>query len=370
MKALTRAAVGLAAVGALILPLAGSANAAAPTKVDPIVAAAAIAKRYMQPPTKISQTIPLKVKAPSGKSIIFMQSGISGTVLIMNGVEAAAKVLGWKFQSINYDRANPADLQKGLLNALAFKPDAVITAGANPDLYGASVIQAYAEAKVPIVVGSQCPLIAKVPLFKGSNLCVGEEIQGKAFANWFIADSKGTGKALFQNLPSIPVLTTFVTAFRTEVAAKCPDCVVDVFETTLAQIGANQLIPALVNQLRSAGTYGYVFLDNAQWGSVALSNQLEAAGIGNIKVGGRSGDASALTYLQQGKQAAWTFQSYEVAGMANVDSVLRILTGSSGIDKNAIPPFQILTPANAKSISNPYLLPANNLQQYMRIWKR
>ena len=384
MRSTIRGAVGLMAAGALVLAVTGTAVAQTPAQaggtapssvgaanVDPVLAAGAIANRYMQAPTRINQTVPLKVTAPKGKSIIMLQSGIPGTVLIGAGVEAAAKELGWNFQSINYISSNPADMQKAMLNALASKPDAVMISGANPDLYGASVIKQYADAKVPLIVGSQCPITAIVPpLFKGSNLCAGEEVMGKAFANWFIADSKGKGKALFENLPSIPVLTTFVNAFRAEVALKCPGCAVDVFETTLAQIGANQLVPALVNKLRADGTYGYVFLDNAQWGSVALANQLLNAGLGNIKVGGRSADAAAIGALQAGKQAAWTATPYYVAGYGLVDSALRVMTQSSGIDKNAVPPFQILTVANSSAVTVPYNAPLNALQQYMRIWKR
>lgn len=383
MRYTTRVVVGLAAAGALTLSVAGTATAevspaegtrskvaAAPAKVDPIIAAAAIANRYMKAPTGITQTIPLRVPAPQGKFVIMIQNGLAGTVLQQSGLEAAAKELKWKFQAVNYNPANPADLQKAMLNALALKPDAIVTAGANPDLYGASVLAAYGDAGVPIIVNSQCPLFAKPPLFKGAALCAGEDTAGKAFANWFIADSKGKGKALFQNLPSIPALSAFVNAFRSEVSNKCPGCVVDVFETTLAQIGANQLIPGLVNKLRSDPTYGYVFLDNAQWGSTALSSALEAAGLGNVKVGGRSADANAIAALQQGKQAAWTAFPYPLVGAAAMDSVLRVLTKSSGIDKNSIPPMQILTPANAKAVATPYNLPANGLQQFMRIWKR
>jgi hypothetical protein len=104
--------------------------------------------------------------------------------------------------------------------------------------------------------------------------------------------------------------------------------------------------------------------------SVALANQLLNAGLGNIKVGGRSADAAAIGALQAGKQAAWTATPYYVAGYGLVDSALRVMTQSSGIDKNAVPPFQILTVANTSAVTVPYNAPLNALQQYMRIWKR
>ena len=60
MRKTARTFVGLAAVGALVMSMAGTASAvsrAVPTKVDPIIAAAAIANAYMRPPTKINQTV-------------------------------------------------------------------------------------------------------------------------------------------------------------------------------------------------------------------------------------------------------------------------------------------------------------------------
>ena len=68
--------------------------------------------------------------------------------------------------------------------------------------------------------------------------------------------------------------------------------------------------------------------------------------------------------------AAWTATPYYVAGYGLVDSALRVMTQSSGIDKNAVPPLQILTVANSSAVTVPYNAPLNALQQYMRIWKR
>lgn len=358
------------AVASLVLAACGGGSSNAPASTGPaadVAAAKTASEKYLTAPTQITQTTALSKPAPTGKKIIFANSGLPATQLIQGGAKEAAEALGWSFETVTYDNANPSTLQAALQTALAKKPDAVIIAGNAPATYGAGTLDAYKAAGVPLIVGSVCPLTVVDPLVAGMAGCEVEEAAGKAFANWFIADSNGTGHALFVNVKAIPSLAAFVNAFSGEVGSKCSGCKVDVLEATLGQVADNQLVPAAVNKLRTDASYNYLFFDNAQFAK-GIGTALKAAALDEkVKVGGRSMDEAALTALQQGTQAAWTALAYNVLGYGNVDSAVRKLVGQTD-QKPVVPPFQLVTPDNAKDLKAPYRLPADALAQYKKIW--
>ncbi|MGK5115498.1 sugar ABC transporter substrate-binding protein [Geodermatophilus sp. CPCC 205506] len=327
-----------------------------------------IADQYTEAPTEITQTEPLPGPPPSGMKVVFASSAIPATQLIVNGAGEAAEALGWEFDEVSYDGANPATIQAALRNALTMDPDAVIIVGNPPSTYGAEVLASYEQAGVPLVVGSVCPLEVAGPLVPGSLGCEAEATIGRAFANWFIADSNGAGKALFENVKAIPTLTAFVDAFRAEVEQKCPECQVDVLEATLTQVGANEVVPAMVNRLRQDPSYTYAFFDNANFAK-GIGPALSAAGLADqVSIGGRSIDDVATAELRAGRQAAWTAVPYNVGGYGNIDAVLRALMDAEGIEANDVPPFQIVTPDNVDSVPAPYRNPEDALEQYLQLW--
>lgn len=362
--ALLAAGLLTASCGIADQPAASAGGAAA--GVD-VAAAKKVAEQYMKPLTEITQKKALTKPAPTGKKIVFASSGLPATQLIEGGSREAAEALGWTFESVTYENANPATLQSALRTALSKRPDAVIIAGNAPATYGQGTLQAYKDAGVPLIVGSVCPLQLTGPLVAGMLGCEVEAVAGKVLANWFIADSEGKGKALFVNVKAIPSLLAFVNAFKGEVEAKCKSCSVDTLEVTLAQVGENQMVSSAVNKIRSNPTYDYLLFDNAQWSKGALP-ALKAAGLGDkVTIGGRSLDEGALGLLQQGNKGAWTAIAYNVGGYGNIDSTVRYLVGETD-SQPVVPPVQLVTNDNAKDLKAPFRYPANALESYKKIW--
>jgi ribose transport system substrate-binding protein len=363
--------VGAVAAATLVLAGCGdddkpTASSAGATGTADLAAAQKVADQYTNALTEITQKEALGKPVPAGKTVIFANSGLPGTQLIGGGVKEAVEALGWRFDEVTYENANPATLQAALRTALSKKPDAVIIAGNAPSTYGAGTLAAFKAANVPLIAGSVCPLEAVEPLVAGAAGCEVETAAGKVFASWFIADSKGAGQALFVNVKAIPSLAAFVNAFKDEVSANCSACKVDVQEATLAQIGDNSLVPSAVNKLRTNSSYNYLFFDNAQF-SKGITPALKAAGLdGKIKVGGRSADEGAIAALNDKTQAAWTALAYNVVGYGNVDATLRKLVGAEA--RPVVPPFQLLTPENVQGVKTPYRYPEDGLEQYKKIW--
>lgn len=359
-------AVGVAASVAL-LSFVGVADAA--PKPDPVAQALAAVQAKMVPPKTITQKIPLRVKPRTGLTVIMLNPGISSSNQQALATEAAAKRVGWNFEQILFSTANLATLQSGLLNALAKKPAAVIVAGSSQEQVQQGIVDQYLAAKIPIIISSQCPFTQKAPFFGGASLCKNTVPQGITLADWFIADSKGKGHALFQSMPSYQVLTIYREAFLNEVKAKCPACTVDVIETTLAQFASNQIPSAVVNKVRSDPSIKYVFFDSGVWANGILP-AMDAAGLlGKVAIGGRGMEAAQLAALQGQQMEVWEAIPYTVWGYANFDSVLRVVTKSSGINNNDIQPFQVVTNLNASTVTIPFIAPADALNQYAKLWR-
>jgi ribose transport system substrate-binding protein len=333
-----------------------------------VATAKAAVVKALQPPTQIGQTVPLPSKAVSGKSIIFVSNGLPATAQIAGGVQQAAKAAGWSYSTAAYDAANPSTLQAALRTALQKKPTVVAEAGTPQTQFGASTIAAYAAAGVPIIEGSTFPISASQTLIAGPAGGASEQSIGKTLADWFIADSNGKGTALLESVTAFPVLLQYANAFRSEVSRLCPGCSVKTIQITAAQVGSGALIPAVVSDLRANPTLKYVFFDNGEFADGIVS-ALSAAGITNVKIGGRSMDAQGLAEMQQGKESAWTGSSYSLQGNAIMDTALRWVMKAPGAANNIVIPHQLITQANAAQTKAPYALPADGLAQYKKLWR-
>jgi len=369
----TRTAALLAA-GLLALSACGSddSGSSATVNEDEASASAAAAQKIvdeaLKTPTSIVQDAPLGAAVPSGKKVVFLANAVSATIVIANGVEEATKAIGWDFEKVTYDIANPATLQSAMTTALQMKPDAVMVTGAAQSLFAKSVLEDYEEAGVPIVLGGSCPVEATGPVVAGPAECDGEAAVGRLVANWFIADSGGKGKALYANVTAYPAYVAYGDAFLAEVEEKCPGCSVKKIELTAAQVAENQVVPTAVNALRASPELKYAIFDNAAFVK-GIEPALRAAGLTDIKVGGRQLDEGVLGALVKGDKGAWTASGYPLLGYGMVDAALRAILGTDGFEGNFIAPLQLVTAANAAEVEAPYNEPTDGLQQYLDLWK-
>lgn len=367
----SKLALGISAAIAALLVAGCGTDGAATTKAasTDLAAVQAAADSHTAVPTALTQTVPLKKGSlPAHGKIIYLDAGFAGTTLMVNAAHQAVDAIGWTFEQLAYDSSNPATLRSAMLTALTESPSAVLISGDPVSTYGADVIQKYKDAGVPLVVGSVCPVKPTGSIIQGAVGCDVEEAAGMTLADWFIADSKGVGQALFEDMPSIPSDVAFVTAFKKEVTDKCAECGVQTLDSTLTQVSENQVVPNVVNALRSKPDLNYVFFVNPQF-SKGITPALKAAGLsGKVKVGGRSMDQGAQGALMDGSQVVWTAYSYNVAGYSQVDAALRAVTHSDGLQNVSKLPYQLVTQKNVKGTSVPYNYPSGALDQYLTLW--
>jgi ribose transport system substrate-binding protein len=319
------------------------------------------------PLTKVSQTVPLPGPPPANKLIVYISTGSSTSAVISAGVHEAANALGWRFAELTSSLTDPAALQAALLNALTRHPDVVAEINSPPSLFGASTIAAYKAANVPIVVGETDPVVIGNPIFGTPGGAANEQRVGKMLANWFIADSDGHGKALVAATTFSPVLTAYTNSFNATVASNCPDCKIDVVPVSSAEYAANQLIPKAVAAARANPSYKYMFFDNASY-ATGIQSALNAAGLTDMKVGGRSVNPSAAAGLRDGSMQVWTGVNYYLVGISLADVGVRQLMNAAGASNDNILPVQLLTKSNVGNLTTNFAQPADSIEQYERLW--
>jgi ribose transport system substrate-binding protein len=345
----------------------GSASSdASSSGASAVSQAQSLATKAESAPAQIPQTTPLPSKPPTGKLIIYIDNELAASVEIEKAEAAAAKAVGWSFENIAYDAANPATLVAGLQTALQKKPAAVMVTGSPPSTYGASTLKAYKQARIPIVVGAVYPFSPTSTLLGDPNSGASEEAGGKAVADWFIADSAGKGKAILATVTAYPIYNAFNKGFEDEVNSLCPGCTYKTFDISAADVNANQSVPLAVSQMRTNPSYKYLFFDNGEYAD-GIGPALSTAGLSGIKVGGRSIDQDGAAYLKS-NGGAWTGTNYNWLGYSLVDVALRHVEGAPipAADNDAL--SQLITSSNVGSITLPYVTPTDALSQFEKLW--
>jgi ribose transport system substrate-binding protein len=365
------AAVGLLAAAALALAACGQGDGGASASSGDTSGLEQAQKNIdaaLKAPEAITQTNKLASAPPSSGSMIFLANAVPATSIIGDGVQEAAEAIGWTYDEVTYDTANPATLQSALMTALSKNPSAVVVTGVSPDLYGQATVDAYEKAGVPIVAAGVCPVKATDTIIAGPSGCDQEKSVGSLLADWIAVDSNGGGQVLHANVTAYPSYLAVADGLEKELDQACPDCSLKTIELTAAQVSGGEIVPTVVNTLRSNPTIKYVVFDNAAYTN-GFDAAAKAAGLTDITVVGRQADQAAITALQSGGGGAWTASSYQALGYGAMDAALRSVTNSEGYDGNFVAPIQVLDADNAADVAVPYNQPEGALDQYLELWQ-
>jgi ribose transport system substrate-binding protein len=332
-----------------------------------VAAAKAFLKDYSKPPTRISQTQALPSAPPQGKTFVWLNCSLPACTSVGSGIKAAVSAAGWKYQQINYDRANPASLVAAFKQALTTQPTAVGVTGVPPEAGWSSVLPAYKAAGVAIVVCGLGPTELNSPLIANVGGPPNFARFAKLIANWFIADSNGEGKALIQRVDALPVLKFYADTLVAEIKAGCSDCDVSTVQNTYAQVGANAVVPATVSALKRDPSIEYL-LPSALDFFDSLPSALAAANIKVKVAGGASARTPAL--IKSGDYAAASTHPLEQMGWVMVDAAFRFAMGLPiPAEDNGPLPTWLLTASGDFPTDELLEYPTDYQSQFKTLWK-
>jgi ribose transport system substrate-binding protein len=378
--ATTAAATAAAAVSAAATtaPAAGTASTAAGSSSAASTAAAgssgssqvAAAQAATQQATKQPTTIPLTTKLtskpPTGKTFVFLQCELAQCKTFEEGVAAATKALGWSLKVLTFMNANPATLTADMDQALAYKPVGVAFTGL-PQAVWQSEVAKYKAAGVPLIpayagaVTRDSTVIADI----GAE---SEPAYGKILANWFIADSNGTGSALSFRADDFAPLKQFSDSFDATVKSGCDTCKVTDLKATIPQVEGGQATTAIVSALQKDPSIKYVVACDVPFVD-GLPAALKAAGLyGKVKIVGGGATSVEEKGLTSGDFTALTSLAQRYTGWLMVDAAARHLEQLTIAPSDGGEPIQLMTKENIKTPSDSYDYPANYPEDFKTLW--
>jgi ribose transport system substrate-binding protein len=347
----------------------GSPTSSAASSSNPQVAAAAAqVAKYEAVPTAMTVTTPLKAAPPSGKTFIWLNADNAQSTTVGKGVQSAAEAIGWKFKQIAFTSANPATLVTGLNAALQLHPTAV-GLDSLPQVLWQSVVPAYKAAGVPIIAAFTGDASAVDPVIAEIASPSDFALNGKMIADWFIADSNGTGKAVLLRVDDFPILKAFSDSFEQTVRSNCSACKVVDVKGTIAQAAAGQVVAPVVNALRANPGYDYAIACDAPV-FTGMSGALNAAGLsGKVSIAGPGAETQTLTLLKTDPSyKALTGLALTYSGWQIVDAALRHLEGMTVPPDDGGLPTQLLTKSVPFTVSDSYNQPANFMSLFKELW--
>jgi ABC-type sugar transport system substrate-binding protein len=297
-------------------------------------ATASVAK-LSKPPTDIGVTEPLKDPSKlTGKTFVYMSCAAPICQLYVPDLEAAAKVLGVKVQTINTgatpDTINSAWNQ---LASLSPKPAAVIAPANPPELFRSQLREVLDAGTNVVLFNTPDPAPPGVsavvyPPRDSSTL-------GRATAEFIYADAQGNpGDSLYIDTPQFTALNGGPANYKSRMRELCSTCKVDTLNVQANEIG--RTIPSkVVSYLQSHPNVKYVV---PQFGDleIGVPQAIKGAGLPLPKLVTAEAEPANLALLKQGLQYADAPHFLDYLFWLAVDSAARAVLGQK-IDVPAAP---------------------------------
>jgi ribose transport system substrate-binding protein len=331
-----------------------------------VTAAKAYQQQFLNAPTSINVSTPLKSKPEAGKLLIGLNSGLgSAKVLAQYWAQAAADA-GWKYKDL-ISGTTPSAQQAAFNSAIQQNPAGILTSGI-PESTIASGL-ALAKQKGIWVNTSASTDQPSGAMFDTSIANPAQLHEwGKMVAAYVVTQSNGKADIQTFSLPVFPILYEFDKAFKAAIAQWCPDCKVTEHPQQGSDIGTKTPQSVVSAVTRDPSTNWLIFdLGDLETGVDAA---LAAAGLHGLHIGGLTADTPNIEGLKNKKQDVWTAYSLPIVAYRQVDSFARKFENSATL--NAALPTQLLTQQNVNSMvadsAQNYVGVSDYRTQFKKLW--
>lgn len=330
-------------------------------------AAADFLAKYLDNPTTIGVTAPLKAKPATGKSVVYLKTPGAVAERIDGAQGAAAKAVGWSYSTVDTG-ATPATAVAAFEAAIAKNPSAIIFAGYPAAVFTKQIQQAKTSgiAVISNATGDG-PTDGVLADLGGAEQ---EDLYGKLTAAYFIVNSGGKGKAAVFNLGIFPILTAFSNSFEAAVKEWCPDCSTEVVNQQLAAVGTKTPTNVVAYLQRSPDVKWAVFGNGDL--SQGVSAAMKTARLDGVNIIGEVPTQANLAHLPSGEEKAWSGYPVDILGYRTIDTLARYFEGSDVAASATVPlPLQLITTDNVAKIvtDNGYYTAVDGFQQqFTKLW--
>lgn len=340
-------------------PAAGALSEAGQTGLEQ--AQAHVTKNSTRP-TKINVTTPVSKPVPKGKRLTFISCGSANCNLESDIIKAATDRLGWTLKTINTD-GSPEQVKAAWGQVVRDKPDGVLYTAVPRSVFESELQKATANGTFVAACCTVDPPVNGLGYVIGtpaSNAQVGEDL-----AALVTVQSKGTGKAVYIDLPVFPILTAVKTSYEKTLTSFCPGCSTDTIDMPITALGKDAP-DRIVSYLRSHNDVKTVVLSVDTIG-IGLQASLKAAGLNDIYVIGEGPDTTVLQYIKSGLRGPTNAFPYWESMFAMVDAVVRHEVGDP-IEKDPVPVNWIVDKDNMPTADEIFPLVSDVQEQYFKLW--
>jgi ribose transport system substrate-binding protein len=322
----------------------------------------------MQTPTSIGVTTPLKTR-PHGGTVVWLTCELEPCQVVGQGVQQAAAGAGLTYKQITTSAGNPATLISAMNQALQMSPKPLAVAFAGyPEAVWSTMVPKFQAAKIALVPDGAGP-VAPSPAVPALSLNGPSDFahQTSDLANYFVADSKGSGKALLLNIADVGAFAPMKAEFTSAVQKQCPSCTVSSINITTSQLGSNGVVPAIVSALQANPSINYVVTPEGD-AVQGLSSAAAAAGLSKVKVLSLTPSIVTEQGLQNGQVQASVALPLKMTGWKIVDTALRSSEGMTVTPGDGGMPVQLFTQQNLTAPAGSHDNPANYAAEFKKLW--
>jgi ribose transport system substrate-binding protein len=322
-----------------------NASATAGATSAGMTAAMQYQQQFLNTPTTIGITTPLKSKPAAGKLLVGLDSGLgSAKVLAQYWAQAAADI-GWKYKDL-ISGSTPASQQAAMNSAIQLNPAGILTSGIpNSTIQSQLTLAAQKGIWVNSSADTSPPSGAMFDTSIASPAQLAE--WGKMVAAYVVVQSQG--KAVVQDfqLTAFPILLDFDTAFVAAMGQWCPSCKVSTNAVPAASLGTSALTSQVTSVVTRNPSTNWLIFDLGDL-EIGVDAALKAASLSGLHIGGLTADTPNIAGLKAGTENVWTAYSLPIVAYRQVDSMARKFEGMTPL--NAALPTQLITPQNVGSL--------------------
>lgn len=331
-----------------------------------VTAAKAYEAQWLNAPTSINVTTPLKSKPAAGKLLVGLDSGLGSAKVLAQYWAQAAKDAGWTYKDL-ISGSTSSQQQSAMNSAIQLNPAGILTSG----IPNATIqTQLNLAAQKGIWVNSSATVSPPSGAMFDTSIANPAQLDqwGKMVAAYVVVQSNG--KAVIQDfsLPVFPILYVFDKSFEAAIKQWCTDCTVTEHPQQGSDIGT-ATPQAVVSSVTRAPNTTWLIFDLGDL-ATGVNAALSAAGLHGLHIGGLTADTPNITALKDKTQDVWTAYSLPIVAYRQVDSMARKFEGMATV--NAALPTQLLTQDNINSMvadsAQNYVGVANYRSQFLTLW--
>ena len=366
-SALTIAACSSSSSSGTSSSTAGGSSATAGATSAGMAAAAAYQQQFLNTPTSIGISTPLKTKPTPGKLLVGLDSGLgSAKVLAQYWAQAAADI-GWKYKDL-ISGSTPSAQQAAMNSAIQLNPAGILTSGIPNSTIQAQLTLA---AQKGIWVNSSADTSSPSGAMFDTSIAAPSQLAqwGKMVAAYVVTQSKG--KAVIQDfqLTAFPILLDFDTAFVAAVHQWCSTCKVTTNAVPAASLGTSALTSQVTSVVTRNPDTNWLIFDLGDL-EIGVDAAVKAAGLTGLSIGGLTADTPNIAGLKSGAETVWTAYSLPIVAYRQVDSMARKFEGMPIL--SAALPTQLITPQNVSSLvvdsAGNYVGVADYRTEFKQLW--